>query len=151
MRMSCVILQRRLPRRSVLEIGFVELPVGSFFVINSCWVAMGKLSLPKTAKHHSKECNPRATAKPIVGTYPEGSGTFLENRSTEVLQKGREGPVEKARERAITEASGAQIPIENERHIEGQRSCTSDGQNCSVAPGKGNGSESQQRCRGPNP
>src|SRR5258708_39118254 len=50
MRINWVILQRRLPRRSVLEIGcFGELPVGNFFVIRSCWVAKGKPSFRTTA------------------------------------------------------------------------------------------------------
>ena len=49
----------------------------------------------KLLKRCPKECNPRATAKPIAGTYPEGSRTLPENRSTEVLQKEREEPVEK--------------------------------------------------------
>jgi len=43
--MSCVILQRRLPRRSVCESGWLGgVPVGSFFVIGLCWVAKGKPS-----------------------------------------------------------------------------------------------------------
>jgi hypothetical protein len=38
-------LQRRLPRRSVFESGCLGgVPVGSFFVIGSCWVAKGKPS-----------------------------------------------------------------------------------------------------------
>ena len=45
MRMSCVILQRRLPRRSVEEEDRGELPVLNFFVIMPCWVAMAELSL----------------------------------------------------------------------------------------------------------
>ena len=42
--MSCVILQRRLPRRSVCEDGLGGVPVGSFFIIQSCRVAKGKPS-----------------------------------------------------------------------------------------------------------
>lgn len=46
MRISCVILQRRLPRRSLYEAGNLgEPPVVNFFVIGSCSVAMNELSL----------------------------------------------------------------------------------------------------------
>jgi hypothetical protein len=43
-----------------------------------------------------EECNPSATTKPIVETYPEEDSTFLGNGSTEVLEKEERG-VEKER------------------------------------------------------
>jgi len=49
-----------------------------------------------------EECNPRATTKPIVETYLEGSRTFRENSSTEVLEKEGSG-VEKERKSADRE------------------------------------------------
>src|SRR5229473_8175424 len=92
MRISWVIRQRRLPRRSVLEIGcFGELPVGSFFVIKSCWVAMGNYLSGQLLHTIREECKPSATTKPIAETYLEGSSTSHQNGSTEVLQKERSG------------------------------------------------------------
>jgi hypothetical protein len=57
-----VILQRRLPRRSLSEEGCLgELPVGSFFVIRSCWVARGKPSFRENCRALSEksviQCN----------------------------------------------------------------------------------------------
>ncbi len=75
MRISCVILQRRLPRRSVCEIGcWGELPVGSFFVIRSCWVARGNHPSGKLPLAIREQCNPRAASKPIAETYLKAAG-----------------------------------------------------------------------------
>jgi hypothetical protein len=38
-----------------------------------------------------EEYIPRATTKPIAGTYPEGNRTLRENGSTEVLEKEGRG------------------------------------------------------------
>src|ERR1700674_2504672 len=55
MRISCVILQRRVPRRSVcVNVCFGELPAGSLFVMRSCWVAMGKSFLRIQAEHYAR-------------------------------------------------------------------------------------------------
>ena len=92
MRISWVIRQRRLPRRSVCENGCLgRFPVEIFFVIKSCWVAKGNHLSGQMLRTIRKEYMPPAPTKPIVKTYPEESSTFRENGSTEVLEKEERG------------------------------------------------------------
>src|SRR6266705_23479 len=92
MRMSCVILQRRLPRRSVFESGCLGgVPVGSFFVIGSCWVAKGKPYSPEKRCAPSEKSVIRGRPLNHSGNVPGRSRTLPENGSTEVLEKEGKG------------------------------------------------------------
>src|SRR5437879_390357 len=83
-RMSCVILQRRLPRRSVRETGCLgKFLLGVFSSSDRAGSPRVNHLSGETSRSIREECNPGATTKPIAETYPR---TFQENGSTEVLQ-----------------------------------------------------------------
>ena len=95
MRMSCVILQRRLPLRSGAEAFLSGASVVVFFVISSfisscigsCCVAMAKPAF-RTYTYLSKEkSSSGATKKPMGEAYPERGNTSRRNSSTEVPRK----------------------------------------------------------------
>src|SRR5713226_9541076 len=86
--MSWVILQRRLPRRSVwAPCSLAGTPVVCFLVIKSCCVAMRAQSLRGNSALRPRREYPSEATKPIAETYLKGSRTFPRNRSTEVPKK----------------------------------------------------------------
>jgi hypothetical protein len=84
--------------RNLATAAAAPLLIGNWLLAGtSCWVIFrhqvvlgrhgDKSSFRKTRLTIRKECIPSAIRKPIVGTYPEGSRTFQQNGSTEVLEK----------------------------------------------------------------
>jgi len=74
-----------------------------------------------------EECKPPTTTKPIVETYLEGSSTFRENGSTEVLEK---------EERGVWKSSG-KLLVEKKKRENGSKLRLKDRVGTNSRPGRG--------------